>query len=216
MLLLRESIVVTLLEHGAFDAAATRLVSGLPCSSIRSACSRTPRLRLWSRGFYVLGDTRTPVALAIASMLLNIILLGRPRRTLGAEGAGARALDLCDRRVHALAAPAQPQVGGPTHLSTVGAVDLQDHHQHGDHGQLVWLLIEILVGLDFARDSWLTLVLCVSGGAVVYFALSLNHETGRSRAPDSARSNCRPRVHCADEARRERRQALIELTMFRR
>ena len=40
-------------------------------------------------------------------------------------------------------------------------------------GQLVWLLIEVLFGLDVARDSWITLALCVSGGGVVYFVLSL-------------------------------------------
>ena len=49
-------------------------------------------------------------------------------------------------------------------------------------GQLVWLLIEVLVGLDFARDSWIVLALGVSGGGVVYLALSLIMKQGEAEA----------------------------------
>ena len=73
MLLLRDSIVATLLEHGAFDATATQLVSdALLFYSIGVFAHAA--IEIVSRGFYVLGDTRTPVALAISSMLLNVIL----------------------------------------------------------------------------------------------------------------------------------------------
>ena len=73
MLLLRDSIVATLLEHGAFDAAATRLFAdALLFYSIGLFAHAA--IEIVSRGFYVLGDTRTPVALAVASMLLNIVL----------------------------------------------------------------------------------------------------------------------------------------------
>ena len=73
MLMLRDSIVKTLLEHGAFDAAATQLVSdALLFYSI--ALFAHAAIEILSRGFYVLGDTRTPVALAISSMLANLIL----------------------------------------------------------------------------------------------------------------------------------------------
>ena len=73
MLMLRESIVKTLLEHGAFDAAATQLVAdALLFYSIGLFAHAA--IEILSRGFYVLGDTRTPVALAVGSMLTNLIL----------------------------------------------------------------------------------------------------------------------------------------------
>ncbi len=172
MLLLRDSIVATLLEHGAFDAAATELVSdALLFYSIGVFAHAA--IEIVSRGFYVLGDTRTPVALAISSMLLNIILSAV---LVGPWELKGLALALSISAIAEFAflllllnrAMAGRLIGRPLVLSTlktiVGTVIM---------GQLVWLLIEILVGLDFDRDSWLTLVLCVSGGAVVYFALSL-------------------------------------------
>ena len=73
MLLLRESIVSTLLEHGAFDAAATQLVSdALLFYSVGLFAHAA--IEILSRGFYALGDTRTPVSLAVGSMLLNLVL----------------------------------------------------------------------------------------------------------------------------------------------
>ncbi len=170
MLLLRESIVATLLEHNAFDAAATALVSdALLYFSIGLFAHAA--IEIVSRGFYVLGDTRTPVALAVSSMLLNIILstlLVGPMELQGlalALSISAIAeflllIALLQGRLQVLS-----RLVWWSTLKTIVAAALM--------GQLVWLLIEVLGGLEIARDSWLSLALCVSGGGVLYLALSL-------------------------------------------
>jgi putative peptidoglycan lipid II flippase len=172
MLLLRDSIVATLLEHGAFDSAASGLVAdALFFYSIGVFAHAA--IEIVSRGFYVLGDTRTPVALAVASMLLNIILSAVLVGPLELKGL-ALALSVSaiaefvllvlllnnrlNRRLLARAV-------WWSLLKTLVATLIM--------GQLVWLLIEVLFGLDFSRDSWITLALGVTGGGVIYFVLSL-------------------------------------------
>ena len=172
MLLLRDSIVATLLEHGAFDATATQLVSdALLFYSIGVFAHAA--IEIVSRGFYVLGDTRTPVALAISSMLLNVILSAVLVGSMELKGL-ALALSvsaiaefvlltlLLNGRLNRQLL--SRMVWWSTIKTVVATVIM---------GQLVWLLIEDLVGLDFARDSWIVLALGVSGGGVVYLALSL-------------------------------------------
>ncbi|MDE2966745.1 MAG: murein biosynthesis integral membrane protein MurJ [Chloroflexota bacterium] len=172
MLLLRDSIVATLLEHGAFDAAATDLVSDALLFYAIGVFAHAA-IEIVSRGFYVLGDTRTPVALAIASMLLNIILCAALVGPMELKGLALAlsisaiaefvllTLLLNSRLSRQLLSPAIWWSAARTIVATAIM------------GQLVWLLIELLVGLDIASDSWITLLLCVSGGAVVYFLLSL-------------------------------------------
>ena len=172
MLLLRESIVSTLLEHGAFDAAASELVSdALLFYSIGLFAHAA--IEIVSRGFYVLGDTRTPVALAVASMLLNVILsavLVGPMELQGLALAlsisaiaefAVLLLLLDDRLGRRLLSRALVWSTLKTVIATVIL------------GQLVWIALEVLVNLEIERDSWLTLAVCVAGGFVVYMALSL-------------------------------------------
>ena len=181
MLLLRDSIVATLLEHGAFDATATQLVSdALLFYSIGVFAHAA--IEIVSRGFYVLGDTRTPVALAISSMLLNVILSAVLVGSMELKGL-ALALSvsaiaefvlltlLLNGRLNRQLL--SRMVWWSTIKTMVAALIM---------GQLVWLLIEVLVGLDFARDSWIVLALGVSGGGVVYLALSLIMKQGEAEA----------------------------------
>ena len=172
MLLLRDSIVATLLEHGAFDATATQLVSdALLFYSIGVFAHAA--IEIVSRGFYVLGDTRTPVALAISSMLLNVILSAVLVGSMELKGL-ALALSISAIAEFVLLTLLlngrlnrqllSRMVWWSTIKTVVATVIM---------GQLVWLLIEVLVGLDVARDSWIVLALGVSGGGVVYLALSL-------------------------------------------
>ena len=181
MLLLRDSIVATLLEHGAFDATATQLVSdALLFYSIGVFAHAA--IEIVSRGFYVLGDTRTPVALAISSMLLNVILSAVLVGSMELKGL-ALALSvsaiaefvlltlLLNGRLNRQLL--SRMVWWSTVKTMVAALIM---------GQLVWLLIEVLVGLDVARDSWIVLALCVSGGGVVYLALSLIMKQGEAEA----------------------------------
>ena len=172
MLLLRDSIVTTLLEHGAFDAAASELVANALLFYSIGVFAHAA-IEIVSRGFYVLGDTRTPVALAISSMLLNIILcavLVGPLELRGlalalSVSAIAEFVLLALLLNHRLRSQLLNRQLWWSTLKTLVATVIM--------GQLVWLLIEVLVGLEIASDSWITLILCVVGGAVVYFALSL-------------------------------------------
>ena len=172
MLLLRDSIVATLLEHGAFDAAASGLVAdALLFYSIGVFAHAA--IEIVSRGFYVLGDTRTPVALAVSSMLLNIILSALLVGPLELKGL-ALALSIAAIAEFALLTLLLNGKLNRRLLSrTVGWSAVKTVVATVIMGQLVWLLIEVLAGLDIGRDSWLVLVLGVAGGGVVYFILSL-------------------------------------------
>ena len=85
MMLLHEPLVRALFERGAFDTEATELVSsallfyaiGLPAHAA---------IEILSRGFYALGDTRTPVGFAVASMLINLVLAAALVDALDIEG----------------------------------------------------------------------------------------------------------------------------------
>jgi putative peptidoglycan lipid II flippase len=72
LILLREPLVSLLLQRGAFTAAATDITaSALLFYSI--GLFAHSGLEILSRGFYALRDTRTPVALAVLSMVLNLL-----------------------------------------------------------------------------------------------------------------------------------------------
>lgn len=73
LILLREPLVRALLEHGSFDASATDLVSKALLFYAIALAAHTS-IEIISRGFYALGDTRTPVTFAVASMLINVVL----------------------------------------------------------------------------------------------------------------------------------------------
>ena len=73
LILLREPLVRALLEHGAFDADATQLVSDALLFYGIALAAHTS-IEILSRGFYAMSDTRTPVTFAVASMLINIVL----------------------------------------------------------------------------------------------------------------------------------------------
>ena len=73
LILLREPLVRALLEHGAFDAEATALVSdALLYYGIALAAHAS--IEILSRGYYAMADTRTPVTFAVSAMLINIVL----------------------------------------------------------------------------------------------------------------------------------------------
>ncbi|MFQ5879646.1 MAG: murein biosynthesis integral membrane protein MurJ [Dehalococcoidia bacterium] len=73
LVLLREPLVALLLERGAFTAASTDITaSALAFYSAGLFAHAT--IEILSRGFYALGDTRTPVAMAVLSMVLNLLL----------------------------------------------------------------------------------------------------------------------------------------------
>ena len=73
LILLREPLVRALLERGAFDETASDLVSDALLFYAIALAAHTS-IEILSRGFYALGDTRTPVTFALASMLINVVL----------------------------------------------------------------------------------------------------------------------------------------------
>lgn len=71
LILLREPLVSVLLERGKFTSASTDITSSaLLFYSIGLFAHSS--VEMMSRGFYALRDTRTPVALAVLAMVLNI------------------------------------------------------------------------------------------------------------------------------------------------
>src|SRR5579884_1933979 len=83
--ILRIPVVSLVLQHGAFGPNATRITSeALLFYSLGLAAQAL--IEILSRGFYALRDTRTPVAFAVLSMLLNLVLSLLLRGPLGYRG----------------------------------------------------------------------------------------------------------------------------------
>ena len=172
MLLLRESIVATLLEHGAFDAAATQLVAdALLFYSIGLFAHAA--IEIVSRGFYVLGDTRTPVALAVASMLLNLILSALLVGPLELQGLALALSIAAIAEFFLLTFLLHQRLQGRLLTGDVWWSTLKTAVASLILGQLVWFLVEIMAGIGVGASSWVTLLLAVSGAVVLYLALSL-------------------------------------------
>lgn len=90
LIILATPTVRVLLERGAFDAESTRLVVaalGLYALGIAAHSG----IEILSRGFYAVADTRTPVAIAVAAMLLNLALSAALVAPFGLRGLAAAA-----------------------------------------------------------------------------------------------------------------------------
>ncbi len=73
LVILAKPITAFLLRSGSFDATSTDLVvSALVFYSI--ALFAHAGIEILSRGYYALSDTRTPVAFAVVSMIINLVL----------------------------------------------------------------------------------------------------------------------------------------------
>ena len=72
-MILAKPITAFLLRSGSFDATSTDLVvSALVFYSI--ALFAHAGIEILSRGYYAMSDTRTPVAFAVISMIVNLVL----------------------------------------------------------------------------------------------------------------------------------------------
>jgi putative peptidoglycan lipid II flippase len=72
-MILAEPITAFLLRSGAFDASSTDLVvSALVFYAV--ALFAHSGIEILSRGYYAMSDTRTPVAFAVMSMVINLVL----------------------------------------------------------------------------------------------------------------------------------------------
>lgn len=73
LILLREPLVSLLLERGEFDPRSASITSSALLFYSFGLFAHSG-VEILSRGFYALRDTRTPVALAVLSMVLNLLL----------------------------------------------------------------------------------------------------------------------------------------------
>ena len=178
MLILRESIVKTLLEHGAFDATASQMVSdALLFYSVGLFAHAA--IEILSRGFYVLGDTRTPVALAIASMLTNLILAAALVDGMELRGLALALSAATIGEAALLFALLNLRLGGRLWsralLASLGKTALAAALM----AQLLLVFLALLDGVPrFGADSPFALAMGVLGGGVLYGAvcLILRHE----------------------------------------
>ena len=88
--LLAAPAVRLLLQRGAFDEASTGLVAQALVVYAAAVWAHAA-IEILSRGFYALSDTRTPVAIALLAMLLNVALCAALAGPLGLRGLAAAA-----------------------------------------------------------------------------------------------------------------------------
>ena len=73
LMILAKPITAFLLRSGAFDSSSTDLVVGA-LVFYAAALFAHAGIEIVSRGYYALSDTRTPVAFAVVSMVINLVL----------------------------------------------------------------------------------------------------------------------------------------------
>jgi len=73
LIILRVPIIEVLFERGAFDHAAT-LNTAFALAFYALGLMAYSGVKLFVSAFYAIGDTKTPVKLAVAAMLINIVL----------------------------------------------------------------------------------------------------------------------------------------------
>jgi putative peptidoglycan lipid II flippase len=176
MMLLAEPLVVVFLQHGAFTSESTRLTSEALLFYAMAVFAHSG-IEIVSRGYYALSDTRTPVAIAIGAMLLNLVLAAALVDALEVKGV-ALALSLATIAEFALLLfLLRSRIGGVASrpvLGAVGRMALAAAIMAAMVGALVLALTDG-AGLDAGsnRDALIILVLGSGLGALAYLAASL-------------------------------------------
>lgn len=92
LIILATPTVRVLLQRGAFDVESTDLVVAA-LTIYAAGIAAHSGIEILSRGFYAVADTRTPVAIAVAAMLLNLALSAAFVAPFGLRGlAGAASI----------------------------------------------------------------------------------------------------------------------------
>jgi len=169
LIILRHQIVGTLFEHGEFTASATALTASAVWG-YAIGLAAVASVRIVVQAFYALRDTRTPVVVAAAAMLVNVagcLLLRGPLQNAGialansiaAGFAGIVLLVLLRRRLGAL--------GGVALLNSL----LRIGFATAAMGWVVISLRPVVARPDAALvEGWLRLLVLVGVGAVTYLA----------------------------------------------
>jgi putative peptidoglycan lipid II flippase len=175
--ILAKPTVVVLLQRGAFDADSTALTAQALLFYAPALFAHSG-IEILSRGFYALSDTKTPVALAIGSMLINLALAAALVGLLEVRGL-ALALSLAATieflALYVLLRGRVPRLGDKAAISSLMRIAVAAVLMAAATGACVVALLHG-AGLDLGRGAEALLVLLVasvSGGGVYLMAASL-------------------------------------------
>ena len=176
LVILARPLVAVLLQRGAFDAQSAALTAQA-LGFYGFALFAHSGIEILSRGFYALGDTKTPVAMAIASMLINLALAALLVDSLEVRGLGlalslatlaefAALLLVLSRRV--------PGLADRAFVLGIGKIAFASLLVASALG-LNWLLLDRLIGLETVAWSDSLLILLSGGmlGGLIYFLATL-------------------------------------------
>ena len=173
MIFLREPLVRTLLEHGSFDEVSSALVSATLLYFAIGLFAHSA-IEVLSRGFYALGDTRTPVAFAVGSMILNLVLAAI---LVGPLGVGGLALALSIAAIveaGLLLITLHGRLEGGLWTRPLATTLLRIFIATALMAEGLAVLLEVLdESGDFGPRSFFALLVGTVGGAVVYYLASL-------------------------------------------
>ncbi len=176
LMVLARPAVVVLLERGAFGGAATDLTSQA-LLFYAAALFGHSGIEILSRGYYAFGDTRTPVALAIAGMLLNLALaaaLVGPLELRGLALAQAVAASLECALLYAVLRRRMPELSGAAVLGPLARIAAAAALT-GGAVLVTRLALTEAAGLSTARglEALAVLAVCGVAGFVVYAAATM-------------------------------------------
>jgi len=167
LVLLRHEIVGTLFEHGEFDAGATALTASAVWG-YAIGLAAVAGVRIVIQAFYALRDTRTPVAVAAAAMLVNLagcLLLRGPLQNAGIALANSIAAGFAVFVLLALMRRRLGTLGGVALVSSLLRIGFAT-------AAMGWVVVSLSPSVtrpDAAFvEGWLRLLLLVGVGAVTY------------------------------------------------
>jgi putative peptidoglycan lipid II flippase len=182
--LLSKPLVVVLLQRGAFDAESTR-VTAQALLFYAPALVAHSGIEILSRGFYAMGDTKTPVKFAVASMLVNVALaaaLVGPLEVRGLALALSIATAVEFAALYLAIARRVPGLLGRAMISQLRLINLSTVIM-GLAAAQVMVLLRYAVGLDFGSGPQALLVVAaaalVGGGVYLGVAYLLGLEEPR-------------------------------------
>ncbi len=176
LVVLAKPIVAVLLQRGAFDVDSTDLTSqALIFYGVGVAAHGG--IEILSRGFYAAGDTKTPVAIAVLTMLVNLVLAALLVDRLEVRGLGIALSTAAILEFSALLAVLSkrvPGVAGPELWGTLTRLLVAMLLAAATFAAMRLLLEGVLAfDVDEWADSLLIVVLAGAAGGAVYLGSAL-------------------------------------------
>jgi putative peptidoglycan lipid II flippase len=169
--LLAEPLVVVLLQRGAFDAESTSVTADALLFYAPALFAHSG-IEILSRGFYALGNTRTPVLVAVGSMVVNVALaaaLVQPLEVRGLALALSVATTLEFLALYLLVARRIPGLADRKMAAVLARMVVACSVMAGASAACLAAL-HYGASFDLGRgiDALATVVACASVGALVY------------------------------------------------